>query len=297
MDEKLNYYPNPYASSLRKHKSRTIGVVIPEITNNFFALAINGIEYVAQEKNYHVLIYLTHENIKKEIGFANHLQNGRVDGIMISLSSETNNYDHLIELKSKGVPIVFFDRICESIESSYITTDDYESGFAATEHLIAAGCKKIAYLDLSRYLSISNKRMLGYMSALEKHHISIDERLVMRFTNNNAENEELITQLLSGPNRPDGVFASVEKLAMATYNVCDRLEIHIPSDLKVISFSNLEISGLLNPSLTTITQPAYEIGKQAALQLFRYLEKKNMMDVHEKIILKSTLIPRGSTKS
>jgi LacI family transcriptional regulator len=293
---KLNYHPNPYASSLRKHKSKTIAVVIPEVTNNFFALAINGIEYVAQEKNYHVLIYLTHENIQKEIGFASHLQNGRVDGMLMSLSAETNNYDHLIDLKNKEVPIVFFDRICEAIESSYITTDDFDGGFNATEHLIQCGCKKIAYLDLSRYLSNSNKRMQGYIAALVKYNISIDERLIMRFTNNIAANEELITKALTGPDKPDGIFASVEKLAIASYNVCERLKINIPKELKIISFSNLEISSLLNPSLSTITQPAYEIGKQAALQLFRYLEKKNMMNVHEKIILKSTLIPRGSTK-
>lgn len=291
----LNYQANPYASSLRKHRSKTVAVVIPEITNNFFSLAINGIEYVAQEKNYHVLIYLTHENIQKEIGFANHLQSGRVDGVLMSLSAETNNYDHLIDLKNKGVPIVLFDRICEAIESSIITTDDFESGFAATEHLIESGCERIAYLDLSRYLSISNKRMQGYLEALKKHNISTDEDLIIRFTNNNAANEEIITQMLSWPNRPDGIFASVEKLAIACYNVCERLQIKIPDDLKIISFSNMEISSLLNPSLSTITQPAYEIGKQAALQLFRYLEKKSMADVHERIILKSTLIPRGST--
>ena len=109
---RLNYQPNPYASSLRKHKSKTIAIVIPEVTNNFFALAINGIEYVAQERDYHVLIYLTHENIQREIGFANHLRDGRVDGLLVALSAETNNYSHLLELKNKGIPIVFFDRIC-----------------------------------------------------------------------------------------------------------------------------------------------------------------------------------------
>ncbi len=291
----LNYQANPYASSLRKHRSKTVAVVIPEITNNFFSLAINGIEYVAQEKNYHVLIYLTHENIQKEIGFANHLQSGRVDGVLMSLSAETNNYDHLIDLKNKGVPIVLFDRICEAIESSIITTDDFESGFAATEHLIECGCERVAYLDLSRYLSISNKRMQGYLEALKKHNMSVEEELIIRFTNNNAANEDIIMQLLTGPNRPDGIFASVEKLAIACYNVCERLKISIPDQLKIISFSNMEISSLLNPSLSTITQPAYEIGKQAAMQLFRYLEKKSMGEVHERIILKSTLIPRGST--
>ncbi|MBS1655012.1 MAG: LacI family DNA-binding transcriptional regulator, partial [Bacteroidetes bacterium] len=218
MAVQLNYHANPYASSLRKHRSKTIAVVVPEITNNFFSQAINGIEYIAQEKNYHVLIYLTHENLQKEIEFSNHLQNGRVDGVLMSLSAETNSYDHLNDLKDKGVPIVFFDRVCESIESSNITTDDYESGYAATEHLIECGCKRIAYLGLYRHLSISSKRMEGYITALKKHNMEPDESLVMKSTNNIAANEELITQMLTGPNRPDGIFASVEKLAIASYN-------------------------------------------------------------------------------
>lgn len=297
MANKLNYYPNPYASSLRKRKSRTIAVIIPEITNNFFALAINGIESVAQEKNYHVLIYLTHENVKKEIGFANHLQNGRVDGTLVSLSSETNNYNHFLDLKNNDIPIVFFDRICEAIKTSCVSTDDFESGFVATEHLISRGCKKIAFLDLSRYLSISNKRMLGYLAALKKYNIPVDEQMIMRFTNNNAVNEELMCRMLSSPGRPDGIFASVEKLAMDTYRACEKLKIKIPKQIKIISFSNMEISSLLNPSLSTITQPAYEIGKEAALRLFRYIEKKNMKNVHEKIILKSTLVPGKSTEA
>ena len=138
--------------------------------------------------------------------------------------------------------------------------------------------------------------MLGYIAALEKHGIPFNGHLVKRLANNNTVNEELITEMLSADDSPDGIFASVEKLAIATYNVCGRLKIKIPKKLKVISFSNLEISSLLNPPLTTITQPAFEIGRQAALQLFRYIEKKNMTNVHEKIILKSTLVTRGSTK-
>jgi len=138
--------------------------------------------------------------------------------------------------------------------------------------------------------------MQGYVAALNKHNINLDERLIMQFSNDVSANEEVITDALNSSDRPDGIFASVEKLAIASYNVCEKLKINIPEQVKIIGFSNLEISSLLNPSLSTITQPAYEIGKQAALQLFRYLEKKNMTDVHETIVLKSTLIPRGSTK-
>jgi LacI family transcriptional regulator len=293
---KLDYHPNPHASSLRRNASKTIAVVIPEVANNFFALVIDGIEYVAQEKGYHVLIYITHENMQKEVTFVNHLLSGRADGVLMSLSAETNQFHHLSDLKEKGCPLVFFDRTCDAIESSAITTDDLDSGFAATEHLIQAGCTRIAYLDLSRHLSISNKRMEGYFKALKKHQIVCDEKLILECTNNVAANEELIGNALAGPERPDGLFASAEKLAIAGYRVCERLDIKIPQQIKIVGFSNLEVSSLLNPSLTTITQPAYEIGKQAALQLFRFIDKKDHAGAYEKIVLRSTLIPRGSTK-
>ncbi|HWB90715.1 MAG TPA: LacI family DNA-binding transcriptional regulator [Puia sp.] len=294
---KLDYQPNPHASSLRRNSSKMIAVVIPEVANNFFALAINGIEYVAQEKGYHVLIYITHENKTKEVEFINHLQDGRVDGVLMSLSAETDNFDHLVRLKERGIPLVFFDRVCESIGGTVIVTDDFESGFAATEHLIKAGCTRIAYLDLSRHLSISSRRMEGYRKALEKHNLPADDDLIAEFTNDVAANEEILENMLRRPVRPDGIFASAEKLAVAGYYVCDRLNISIPEQIKIVSFSNLEISSLLHPSLTTITQPAYEIGKQAALQMFRFLEKRDRMKTPETIVLKSTLIPRGSTRS
>ncbi|SFQ38420.1 LacI family DNA-binding transcriptional regulator [Parafilimonas terrae] len=296
MAKQLNYRINPYASSLRRHRSKTIAVLIPEITNNFFSQVINGIEYIAQEKNYHILIYITHEDVRKEIEFAHHLHNGRVDGVLMSVSAETNNYDHLNELMESGVPIVFFDRICESIETSSIITDDFESGFAATEHLFQCGCRRIGFFGLFEHLSISRKRYEGYLAALKKYGINKDDDLIVRSGNDIAANEAAITKVLTSANKPDGAFASIEKMAIASYNVCKRLDIDIPSQLKLISFSNLEISTLLNPSLTTITQPAYEIGKQAAMQLFRYLEKKLYMNRHEKIVLKSSLIPRQSTK-
>lgn len=293
---KLNYQPNPYASSLRKHKSRTIAVVIPEIANNFFALAINGIESIAQEKGYHVLIYLTHEQFQKELSITRHLQSGRVDGILVSLSGETDNYDHLNDLKQKGIPIVFFDRICETINCAKVITNDYESGFNAAEHLITQGCKRVAYLSISSNLSISNKRMNGYLDALKQYKIKHDPKLVLQCSSHdNESNHAMITQLLKRRGRPDGIFASVEKLAITSYHVCRELGLTIPDDIKIMSFSNLETAALLQPSLTTITQPAFDIGKEAAALLFKILEKKSMNFSDERIILKSSLLIREST--
>ena len=295
--KELHYQVNPFASSLRKQKSKTIAIVIPEIANNFFALAINGIEYIAQEKGYHVLIYLTHEDMQKEVEITNLLQNGRVDGIMISLSSQTVDTHHLEQLKEKKIPLVFFDRVAENIDAPKITTDDYNSSFRAIDHLVENGCKRIAFLAISHNLSISNKRMNGYLDALKKHGLKHDENLIIQCNNEEEKNQQQIRKLLRKKNRPDGIFASVEKLAINSYEICEELKLNIPRDIKIISFSNLQAAALLNPSLTTITQPAYEIGHEAASILFKLIEKKGYNYLLEKTILKSTLIPRNSTKS
>src|SRR5205085_228054 len=133
---RLNYVPNPYASSLRKRVSKTIAVVLPEVADSFFSLAINGIESVAQEKGYHVLIYLTHESFAREKAILNEFKSGRVDGILISVSGETSESSHIRDVANEGIPVVFFDRICEDIRTARIVTDDFESGYNATAHLI-----------------------------------------------------------------------------------------------------------------------------------------------------------------
>lgn len=292
----MNYQPNPHASSLRKHKSKTIAVIIPEIANNFFTLAINGIESVAQEKGYHVLIYIAHEDGAKEVSFIRHLHSGRVDGVLISLSSTTNNYTHLEELQKKGLPIVFFDRVYEHLNTACVTTDDYESAYKATQHLIDQGCKKIAHLMVSKSLSIGIKRMNGYLQALKDNNITFDEKMLMVCSNDDEKDYSQLQKLFTGRKRPDGVFASVERYAILCYEVCKNLKLSIPGDVKVISFSNLKAVDYLNPSLTTITQPAFEIGREAVSILFRAIEKKMYQLRSENIVFKSQLVQRDSTR-
>jgi LacI family transcriptional regulator len=292
MAEKLNYQPNPYASNLRKKKSQTIAVVIPEIANNFFALALDGIQVVAQKKGYHVLTYLTHESYENEISTIKHLTGGRVDGVVMSLCSETFDHQHLIRLKETGMPIVFFDRVAEITECPTVTTDDYESGYKATEHLIQQGCKIICYLSFSKHTSINHKRKQGYLDALVNNKM---KNSIIECTNEPETDNLILKKLLKKKNRPDGVFASVEKLAIATYHVCNEMKIKIPEDLKIISFSNLRTASLLRPSLSTITQPALEIGKEACELLFVKMGKKSFFNLKEHLVLKSSLIAREST--
>lgn len=292
--KELNYQPNPHASFLRKNNSSTIAVIIPEIANNYFTLAINGIESVAHEKGYHVIIYLSHEDAAREVAFTRHLHSGRADGVLISVSSTTTDYAHLHELQDKGLPIVFFDRVCEGFDTAKVTTDDYQSGYVATKHLIDQGCQRIAHLAISTSLSIGSKRAKGYLQALHDHGVMSDESFLIECVNDTVLDTELIKELLLHI-KPDGIFAAVERYAITCYELCEALDLNIPKDVKIISFSNLQTASLLNPSMTTIMQPAFEIGREAASILLKKLEKKSFQLKDESIVIESKLIPRKST--
>ena len=293
--KELNYIPNPYASSLRRKKSNTIGIVVPEIADSFFSHAIKGIESVAQGKGYHALVYLTEENFLREKSILKDFKSGRVDGVLMSISSETSNITHIEELNNHNIPLVLFDRTADEITTTKITTDDFESSYKATEHLIKKGCKKIYYLSISRHLSINNKRILGFLKALSDSKIEGGKNII-QCSNSSKENNLILQKIFQSDNkRPDGIIASVEKLTTPVYIACKELHINIPRELKIISFSNSEAAPILNPSLTTITQPAFEMGKKAATILFKAIEKKNYRMPNENIIISSSLIIREST--
>lgn len=291
----LNYQVNPLASNFRKQKTKTIALIIPEVVNDFFGPVINGIESIAHEKGYHVLIYMTHENRQKEISIFKLLQNGRVDGIMLSLSEQTCDITHLRELKEKGVPLILFDRITDQLEVTTVTTDNSAGGKRATQHLIERGCKHLAFLGISKTLSVSTGRMQGFLEALKENSMEPEEDMILCCDGDDNKNKELIRKILTRPDRPDGIFASVETLAISTYEVCEELGLKIPEDLKVIAFSNSYLAALLNPSLTAIAQPAFEMGREAAAILVNLVEKKESRYSHQKTEIKSRLIVRNST--
>lgn len=292
---RLNYIPNAYAGSLRRKKSKTIAVVLPEVADSFFSLAINGIEAVAEEKGYHVLIYLTHENFCREQAILKNFQSGRVDGVLMSLTAETDSYQHICDLSSKQIPLVFFDRVCDDVNTTKITTNDFESSYLATQHLIDCGCKRIAILSISNHLSISNKRLEGYQQALRDHLPDHSPVNVVFCGDDSLTNNRFLNKIMKEEDRPDGIIATVEKFTTNIYLTCKELQLSIPEDVKVISFSNLSTATILNPSLTTVTQPAFEMGRAAANTLFNALEKKNGVLYDENRVIPSELIVRGST--
>ena len=288
---KLNYQPNPFAAGLRAQKSKNIAVIFPELANNFFSLAINGIEEIAREKDYQVLIYLTHESAESETRFVKSLASGRVDGALVSLSRETANYDHLTELNKK-LPVILFDRVCNAASMLNVTTDDYESSYAGTKHLVEQGCRKIMYLLALKNIMAGGLRLQGYKDALADSGILLDEALII-----DCEQDEkavlLIIKEAITRHQPDALFSSIEKLGIVCYQVAKEMDLVIPGKIKLLSFSNLETAPLLHPSLTTITQPAFDIGKESARLLFELLEKKRTIPQSKTIA--SILVKRAST--
>lgn len=295
--KELNYQPNPYASSLRKHKSKTIAVIFPQVDNNFLATAIKGIQSIAHERDYHVLLYLTYDDPQKEIAIFNLLKSGRVDGVIISTVCEDDKVQHIEEMAATGLPIVFIDRICEKFDTAKITTDDVNAAFNAVEHLIEKGCKKIAYMYVLQHFSIGKRRLEGYLKALEKHNILVDESLILKCNQDYDGNYNLVKNLLLSANRPDAILSPVEKMAITSYYVCEELKLRIPQDIKIISFSNLSFASLLSPSLTTITPPAFEMGQEAATLLLNSFERKKYNLSDRNIILPSQIVERASTSS
>ncbi|WP_315823263.1 substrate-binding domain-containing protein [Paraflavitalea speifideaquila] len=269
---------------------------MPEVADSFFSVAINGIESIAREKGYHVLIYLTHEQLEREQAILTDFQSGRVDGVLISISNETSDDQHIKEMMQRGIPVVFFDRVCEDTATTRITTNDKESGCLAAQHLIDQGCKHIAYLTISETLSISKNRLHGCKQAMTSHQLNFQDQDLVLCTNDDTQNYAIIKSLLQRKNRPDGIIAAVEKLTAGVYLACKELKISIPGDIKVISFSNQSTAPILNPSLTTITQPAFEMGKMAAAVLFNSLRKSSERLKAETIVMPSVLVTRESTR-
>lgn len=293
--EELGFSPNLYASNLRGNKSHTIAIVIPEFGNKFFSQAIKGIELVARQNRYHVLIYVTDHSAEKEAAIIRTLVNGRVDGIIMSGSGEGENHAYLDLLSMHNLPLVFFDRYYEDVASVCVTGNDYKASFLATEHLIQNGCRRIAYLAINKDVSIGKIRMDGYIEALEKHGLPIREQLILDTSNDAAINYQDIKHLIL-EHKPDAIFASVERLAISTLRVTKELGLLIPDQLKLICFSCLDIADMLNPSLSTVKQPAYQMGIEATQCLFQIMSGEKEVHQQEVVFLKSELIFQESSQ-
>ncbi|HEX6334637.1 MAG TPA: LacI family DNA-binding transcriptional regulator [Flavisolibacter sp.] len=297
--EKINYRPNPIALSLKERRTRAIGVVVSEIANNFFSQAINGIESIAYNRGYHVTITQSHESQDRERVNIEHLAARGVDGLLISLSSESVDLSYLKELHDKGMPIVFFDRVTKEIETHRVIADNYMGAFHATEHLIYQGYKKIAHVTSSPYLSITRERLEGYRAALEKHKITFNESLV-KYCNHGgmivSEIEEAITALFKSKAKPDAMFTAGDRLTIVCFGILKRMK--QKKEIGFTGFTNSQVADLFSPSLTVISQPAFEIGQTAIEYLIQMIESKHpVTDFVEKVLPTELIIRESSRKA
>jgi LacI family transcriptional regulator len=294
--EKINYRPNPIALSLKERRTRSIGVVVTEIANNFFSQAINGIESIAYNRGYHVIITQSHESQEREKVNVQHLASRGVDGLLISVSSETVDLSHLKELHEKGLPIVFFDRITDKIDTHKVVANNYLGAFHATEHLIFQGFKRIAHIASSPSLSITKERLEGYKEALLKHGIPFNEGLV-KYCNHGGmiaeEIEESMNILMKNKTRPDAVFTAADRITTICFGILKKL--NLKKGLGFTGFTNTNLGDIICPSLTAIRQPAFEIGQTATEFLITLIESKRPVTEFETRVLETELVVRESS--
>jgi len=282
--EKMNYRPNPIALSLKENRSRAIGVIVPEIANNFFSQTINGIEAIAYNRGYHVIIFQSHESFEREVVNVQHALSRKVDGLLISLSGKTQDISHLKNAKESGMPVVMFDRVSNDMSTHKVIADNFDGGFQATEHLIKKGKRRIAYLASMPNLSNNKSRLEGYKAALEKNGIEFDDSLVRFCGFYFDDTRKEINDLLDN-HSPEAFFAVSDRVALDCITAVRAKYPENPEKIDFVGFTNLKVAHLLFPPLTTIVQPALEIGQNATELLLDLIESKNKTGNYQTIKL------------
>lgn len=296
----LNYKPNSFAVNLRTKESKTIGLIIPEIVHHFFSSVIKGIISQAEKKGYLIITLQSNESYELEKKQLELLLSKGVDGILISLANETGDYKHLEELLEQGTPIVMFDKIAKIVNCSKVIINDREAAYKATQHLIKTGCKRIAHFRGPLLPQNSIDRFLGYKKALKENNMQYDPSLV--YILNDMSFEEGISfmkKLLNEHNDVDGIFINTDLVAIGAISELNSRGIKIPEQISVVGFSNWFMSSVISPSLTTINQPGYKMGRESFKLLFKEIKnkKKGKTITYKTLELPTELIMRQSTKN
>ena len=297
--KRFNYRPNPMAQSLKRGNSKSLGIVVSNIDNTFFAQVINGVESVAYSKNYNLIMTQTHESYDLEVSNVEQLTVRAIDGLLISLSYETKDLGHLKKLHDKGLPIVFFDRVTDEIETHQVIVDNFKGAYEATNKLIEAGYRKIAHITSSPHVSITDDRLNGFRLAMSENNIPVNEQYVKYCLHGGRdlnEIEKALTELLCSPDRPDALFTASDRITTTTLMQLHKLGFKIPEDIALLGFTNTGLAEVLSPSLSSVYQPAFEMGKKATEMLINLIESKRPVTEFEKIVLPTEVIIRDSSK-
>jgi LacI family transcriptional regulator len=292
--EKWNYKPDPIAISLKSGLSKTIGVIVPEIVHYFFSTVISGIEDLAYDSGYHVMFCQSNESYEREVKAVETLLSSRVDGILVSLSKVTENYDHFRAIIRAGMPLVFFDRICDELETDRVIVDDESGAYEATRHLIETGCRNLVHLSGPPNLLIGKNRMNGFARALKEYNFeNIDENIIRCDTADEAK--LIVPEILKRPFPPDGIFAVNDLTAAEAMKITKHSGFRVPDDISIVGFTSGIMSDLTDPPLTSVEQHGYTMGREAIRIMIDRLEKKGTETFETKVI-KTELVVKGSTR-
>jgi LacI family transcriptional regulator len=292
--KEMGYRQNLFASNLRRNRTNTIGVIVPRLNSYFMSTTIAGMEKIANQAGYNLIISQSMESIAKEVANVKTLYNSRVDGLLVSLAYTTDDISHFEDLLEKGVPLIFFDRVFEHPQCTSIVIDNYKAGYEITQHLISQGCKRIVHITASLKRNVYADRLKGYKHALSDNGIPFDEKLV--FVNNLSEQSgvEVCRVILQMDPRPDAIFAANDICSVSCIRELKLAGVKIPQEIAVAGFNNDPLSKVIEPNLTTINYPGQEMGEVAASTLIRRLDLQHGASLNT-IVLRHELMVRESS--
>lgn len=294
-----NYKPNFNALSLKNRQTKTIGIIIPNMLNYFFAQVFKGIEKVANDKGYKIISCISNESYTKEVETIEMLSNGIIDGFILSLAEETilkDDFTHLQEMINNDTPIVMFDRVADDIDCDKVITDDFIGAVNTVNHLVKTGSKNIAFISTISKLKIGEKRKHGYLKGLEENNLTVNKNLIIDILEEDYKKYESILDPIFDNNTIDAVIATDESSAIAAMKVAIKKGFKVPQNFSVISFSNGILARHSSPKMTTVSQHGEIMGATAAEILIKKLDKKNAAEKPKTVVIKTNLVERNSTK-
>ncbi len=294
--EKHNYVPNTMAVNFRKNKTMTIGMLVPELVHYFFSSVISGAINEAKKHNYSILVSQTDELLKNEIMASRTMLSSSVDGLLISISNQTDSADHLLEFIEEGRPVVQFDKVSDLISTPKVIVDDFQGAYDAVEHLIRQGYKKIAHINGLPYVKNSSERLRGYQEALSDHGMQSSPDWVVHCEEiSEQEGFDFAKHLNSLPNPPDALFCITDLVAMGAMKFYKQSKIKIPNQIGLVGFSNWDMSNFASPALSSVDQHAFQIGEKAVGLLIEAI-KSNQVGIDDVHVIKTSLVVRESSE-
>lgn len=290
-----NYKPNVLALNLRTSKSNTIGVIIPQLVHHFFSSVLSGIEQVATQSGYNILVAHSNEEYQKEVKIVNSFLAARVCGVIASLAKDTSDSEHFKELIRNEIPVVFYDRICTEINTERVVVDDYAGAFAAVEYMIQTGCKRIFFYTAPLHLEISKNRRNGYLDAMHKYNIPFSDDMI-KICDSREQAIAITPDILADKNRPDAFFAINDETASGILYACKLMKLKVPEEISICGFTDGVIAESTDPKLTSVEQRGFDVGESAINLLIEKLNEDSAQTKLPNKIIRTNLIVRGTTK-